>query len=53
MKRVHSLLLMVDLVQSHYSPVVIIQRWVRGWLTRKKIPKAITIHLKYVCILHL
>jgi hypothetical protein len=32
---VFRLLLAVDRVLAKYSPVVILQRWVRGWLVRR------------------
>jgi hypothetical protein len=34
MKQIHNLLLVIDRIQAHYCPVIIIQRWTRGWLTR-------------------
>ena len=33
-------LLAVDCTLAHYSPVLIVQRWVRGWLTRKALAKS-------------
>lgn len=35
----YSLLLAVDRVLARYSPVMVIQRWVRGWLVRKATAK--------------
>ena len=37
---VYSLLLSVDRVLATYSPVVIMQRWIRGWLVRKALAKS-------------
>ena len=37
LKAVHQLLLMVDKMLAYLSPVVIIQRWVRGWLCRRQL----------------
>ena len=35
----YSLLLAVDQVLARHSPVIIIQRWVRGWLVRKTLSR--------------
>ena len=35
LKGVYQLLLAVDRALAHCSPVHIIQRWIRGWLTRR------------------
>lgn len=36
---VFRLLLAVDSVLAKHSPVIMVQRWVRGWLTRKALLK--------------
>lgn len=35
----YSLLLAVDQVLARHSPVIIIQRWVKGWLVRKTLSR--------------
>ena len=39
LRGVYILLLSVDHVMAKYSPVILIQRWTRGWLTRRALVK--------------
>ena len=56
LKGVHHLLLKVDKMLACLSPVVIIQRWVRGWLCRCHLARSnnqkIRLGLRF-CIVHL
>ena len=40
LRGVYRLLLSVDRVMAKYSPVIVIQRWIRGWLVRKALTKS-------------
>ena len=42
------LLLAVDRVLARYSPVAIIQRWVRGWLVRRALLKNGNDKIRYI-----
>ena len=50
LSKVHKLLISLDRIIAHYSPVVIIQRWVRGWMTRKRLLGSNNPHIRYLCI---
>ena len=45
----YSLLLAVDRVLARHSPVMVIQRWVRGWLVRKALDRSSNPRIRCVC----
>ena len=53
LKSVYSLLLSVDYVMAKHSPVILIQRWTRGWLTRKALVKSNNPRIKSVHLMHI
>ena len=46
----YSLLLAVDKVLARHSPVMVIQRWVRGWLVRKTLDRSSNPRIRCVCV---
>ena len=46
----YSLLLAVDRVLARHSPVMVIQRWVRGWLVRKALDRSSNPRIRCVCV---
>ena len=40
LSKIYDMILRIDSVLAHHSPVVIIQRWIRGWLTRNRLLKS-------------
>ena len=53
LKGVYGLLLRVDRVMARYSPVILIQRWTRGWLTRRQLIKTNNPRIMYIIIITL
>ena len=47
-KRTYGLLLMIDRILAKFSPVVIMQRFIRGWLTRLKLKRSGIVLPKFV-----
>lgn len=47
LRGVYQLLLAVDSTLAHCSPVHIVQRWIRGWLTRRALLKTSDNRIKY------
>ncbi|XP_067845884.1 leucine-rich repeat and IQ domain-containing protein 3 isoform X2 [Heptranchias perlo] len=49
MKQIRNLISTMNNILAHYSPVLILQRWIRGYLTRKKL-RVISIPCQKQCL---
>ena len=48
LRGIYSMLLAVNTILAHYSPVMIVQRWARGWLMRRTLATSNNSRIKLV-----